>query len=356
MGALRRVFSQADKNCASLGADFEFLGRSRARASPRNRPRNSKSAAQSKRTLLDHPLLEAHNKELRKRVVDLLKQAFTVSRDSNLVFVCGGNDPSHMRQRFATYFPDNLADFEFFEPEFAMENYFLSGDPEPFNIGDFEELVGRLSHSIVLFPEGPGSFAELGYFSMQPELASKTVLVIDTDRQLNDSFISLGPAAKISSTSVFQPTIYTNYAAPNFDLIRERLKSRKPLSRNRKTVKYDKFSTVSDYDLFALVFEIIQLLRFSTSEDLFYMLNAIFKGNINKSKVRKLISILVGSKRLHEYGDLGHLLINEKARTFFKPRDGYREQLFEVNVSIAQIINAASNDFAGLREQLDHAG
>ena len=304
---------------------------------------------------MNHPLLEASNKELRKRVIELLKLGFTVIRDSNIVFVCGGNSPQHMRKQFYTYFADHMADFEFFEPEFAMENYLQSGDNIPFNIGDFEELVGRLSHSIVMFPEGPGSFAELGYFSMQSELAQKTVLVIDLDRQLNDSFISLGPAAKIAEKSIFQPTIYMDYDNPQFDLVHQRLVQRRPLSKYRKTVNFEKFSDVPDFDLFALIFEIVNLLQFATLEDVLFILSAIFKGSIGRSRILKLVSILVGSKRLSNFGILGHLIPASTATRFFEVKDGFRNQLAEVKISIAVLIDEAPADFQSLRDYLENA-
>ena len=109
-------------------------------------------------------------------MVHFLQNGYNIARQSNIVFVCGGTKPASMRKQFQVQFPKILPNFEFFEPEFAMKSYFTLDDTEPFDISDFEEIVGQLSHSIVLFPEAPGSFAEVGYFSMAPELARKTVL------------------------------------------------------------------------------------------------------------------------------------------------------------------------------------
>ena len=167
---------------------------------------------------MDHPLRGELHKSLRKRVVSLLEDGFSIARQSNIIFVCGGNEDASMRRQFQAVFPDVLPGFEFFEPEFAMKSYFTLGDRVPFDIAEFEELIGQLSHCIVIFPEAPGSLAETGYFSAKPELASKIVLAIDSKRQRNDSFISLGPAKRIHDVSIFQPNIQFNYENPDFSI------------------------------------------------------------------------------------------------------------------------------------------
>ena len=127
---------------------------------------------------MDHPLRSDNHKSLRKRLYELFKKGFTVPRQSNIVFVCGGSEPSDMRRRFQNQFDELMPGYEFFEPEFAMRKYWTLGDDKPFDITTFEELIGKLSHSIVIFPEAPGSFAETGYFSAISEIARKILLVI----------------------------------------------------------------------------------------------------------------------------------------------------------------------------------
>ena len=145
------MICQAVIDCANLGADFEQL---------------------------DHPLISDVHQDIRKRVIQFIQTSYLIIRQSNIVFVCGGSKPVDMRKRFQTYFGENLGEFEFFKPEFAMKNYFSEEDNQPFDIADFEKLVGELSHSIVIFPESAGSYAETGYFSAVPELASKTILAL----------------------------------------------------------------------------------------------------------------------------------------------------------------------------------
>ena len=43
-----------------------------------------------------------------------------------------------------------------------MNSIFSDELRELFDLADFEELVGEISYAIVVFPEGPGSYAETG--------------------------------------------------------------------------------------------------------------------------------------------------------------------------------------------------
>lgn len=124
---------------------------------------------------MDHPLRSDDHKSLRRRLYKLISNGFTIPRQSNIVFVCGGSEPHHMRRQFQDKFDTILPNHEFFEPEFAMRKYWTLGDSEPFDITTFEELIGNLSHSIVIFPEAAGSLAETGYFSARPEIAKKDI-------------------------------------------------------------------------------------------------------------------------------------------------------------------------------------
>ncbi|WP_147431148.1 retron St85 family effector protein [Oceanibaculum indicum] len=145
---------------------------------------------------MDHPLRSENYIELRRAVYKTIQEAFTIPRQSNIVFVCGGNDQQDMRRQFQDKFSTLLPGFEFFEPEFAMRKYLTLGDSEPFDITVFEELIGELSHSIVIFPEAPGSLAETGYFSAKEDIARKILLVMNEKHLTRDSFISIGPAKK----------------------------------------------------------------------------------------------------------------------------------------------------------------
>jgi hypothetical protein len=237
---------------------------------------------------LDHPLISDAQSELRRRVVQQLSAGYNIARSSQIVFVCGGNDPMHMRQKFKVYCDRKKPNFEVFFPEFAMNDYFSGPVTEQFDIADFENIIGRLSYAIVIFPEAPGSFAETGYFCLVDELSRKTILVLDAAYQNRDSFISMGPARKIGRSSVFEPNIVMNFKKPKFQDIVDRLGRIKP-SKSKRIMITDQKLNESEYDLFCLIYKIVELLRVSTFQDIIYMLRAITKSHISASLARKII-------------------------------------------------------------------
>ncbi len=295
-----------------------------------------------------HPVLDLQNSELRSRVVKLLSRGFFVLRQSTVVFVCGGNLPGSMRKRFEAVFSALLPEREFFEPEFAMQSYFQMGDTAPFDIAAFEAAISELSQAIVLFLEGPGSFAEAGYFSAFPDIAKKTLMVIDAKHQKGDSFISLGPAKIIQDTSIFQPNIQMSYDTPDFSVIATRLSDRIKLSKNRKAFVPGDFNQANAFELAGLIFEAVKLLKFATVEDLSAILLEVFPDGIDASRVIKITSILIGAGRLSAHGDLGHLRIVSSKSSFFILRDGTKELYDSVSIEVGGALLASEQEFSEL--------
>lgn len=297
---------------------------------------------------MDHPLRSDDHKSLRRRLYTLLKNGFTIPRQSNIVFVCGGNEPNDMRRRFQKEFDTLLPGYEFFEPEFAMRKYWTLGDSEPFDIATFEELIGNLSQSIVIFPEAAGSLAETGYFSAIPHIARKIILVIDADHLKHDSFISIGPAKRISDASIFQPNISFDYENPNFKLISQRLLDRATLQPTRRTVKIKAFSKMEIFEIFAIIQMLVSFLRIATVEDIEYILRGLFSGHIAPSKTKQIVSILVGSRRLIDVGEYGHLKSSDDDNLILRLRDGAKTEHDVLKVDLSAVYLGADPDFRAL--------
>jgi hypothetical protein len=270
---------------------------------------------------LDHPLILEENSKLRRRVIQLARSSYSVKREGNIVFVCGGSGPTDMRTRFRDYCFKHHPDFEIFFAEFAMRNYFSNGHREQFDLAAFEELVGELSHAIVLFPEAPGSYAETGYFSAVDKLASNTILAMDAHWQGKDSFISMGPARKIGAVSRFDPVIQTPYKQPAFEDIASRV-LRFPFSKTMKQLAVDTFRALSTYELFCLLHKCFSLLTIATIDDILFLVNGIFSGQISKPKIKHITSVLVGANYLIEIGTYGHYRADKTKGDLLKLRTG----------------------------------
>ena len=76
-----------------------------------------------------------------------------------------------------------------------------------YNLTVYEALVADLSDVVVIIPDSPGSFAELGYFGSVARVCSKMLIFFDKQyRALNNkSYILEGPgkAAKSHSAEVY---------------------------------------------------------------------------------------------------------------------------------------------------------
>lgn len=297
---------------------------------------------------MDHPLRSDHYKSLRRNLYKLISEGFTIPRQSNIVFVCGGSEPSDMRRRFQDEFEALLPGYEFFEPEFAMRKYWTLGDSEPFDITTFEELIGNLSHSIVIFPEAAGSLAETGYFSARPEIAKKILLAINAVHLAKDSFISIGPAKRIADASIFQPNIQFDYDNPNFKLISQRLLDRAPLHTTRRALQIKAFSEMDSFELFATIQTMVALLAIATVEDIEFFLRGLFSGHIGPSKTKQIVSILVGSGRIVEIGDYGHLKVSDEDNLILQIKDGAKTERDVLKVDLSAIYLGADPEFCSL--------
>ena len=299
---------------------------------------------------MDHPLLAEEHSDVRRRVVRLLSSGYNVRNSGNIIFVCGGNKPRQMRNKFKRYCKKNLPEFEIFFPEYAMENYFSDHVSEPFDIADFESLIGKLSHAIVIFPEAPGSFAETGYFSAVPHLAKKALLVMDLNRQGQDSFIMMGPAKKIGEQSVFQPVMQLNYKKPAFDDMAKRL-TRVRLNKNRKSLDCSKFDELTEYDIFCLIYQCAKILSICRISDILFMLRALSKAQVSPILTKKLTSILVGAEYFLPIGQYGHYAPNHEKNPLLGQRTGTPTEEDSLMLDLAIIYAASDPEFLELVEE-----
>lgn len=301
---------------------------------------------------MEHPLLSADNKALRLRVLQLIKEGYSVPRSSNILFVCGGNAESDMRPRFLTFCNSLDHEFEIFQPEFAMENIFSDGGHIQFNIADFESLVGELSRAIVVFPEAPGSFAETGYFSAIERLAKKTVLVLDVGRQKGDSFISMGPAKLIEEKSLFYPVIQSSYSEPDFMLVFERIRNRHKESK-MKFFEVNKFSDLTSFELLCLVLVTVELLQICTVDNVEFILDGIFKRRTVKKRILQIFSVLVGADFLRPAGQFGHFVLSQKKSMGLRIRDGFLQERNAIVFELAEILLVDAGDLNNLLESAE---
>jgi hypothetical protein len=270
---------------------------------------------------MSHPFLHPKAKVLLKRVAQAFcEQDAFILQDSNIVFVCGGpmDDGRNMRPQFCKYARTELKDFRIFLAEDAQKDYVLHIEPEFHNIAEFEKIIGEVSTCVILFPESPGSFAELGYFAGIDKLRRKLLIVSNAALQGRDSFIALGPIDRADADSKFKKAIQLPYSHKSkFDLVKERLDERVP-SHNRKRFRAQQYRDLTIQQKFYSVFEIIFLFQAVEFEAVEYVFRSIWT-NANRTEIHQLLSILVAADYVRRGGqERNYFCVNREARSFFE--------------------------------------
>ncbi|WP_392552949.1 retron St85 family effector protein [Orbus wheelerorum] len=118
----------------------------------------------------------------------------------NSVFLCGGDikNESCFRYKLKQLFSSYLR-YELMYPETIFDDL-LSGQTR-FSLLEMENILAASVDAIVIIPESPGSFAELGAFSNNPLLSNKMVVLSHNKYKKNKSFINYGPLRLVKSST-----------------------------------------------------------------------------------------------------------------------------------------------------------
>ncbi|MET2850383.1 retron St85 family effector protein [Vibrio owensii] len=129
-----------------------------------------------------------------KDIVEVIKERIFVplTAKKTTVFLCGGaiDDKTNGRSRMASIFDANSR-YELLYPEDIFDD--LLAGPGQHSLLHLENILANCVDAIVLFPESPGSFAEIGAFSNNPRLAQKLIVLSNKNYKTNKSFINYGP-------------------------------------------------------------------------------------------------------------------------------------------------------------------
>lgn len=176
-----------------------------------------------------------------------------------------------------------------------------------------ESELAALADLVVIIVESPGTFAELGAFSLSDPLRRKVLPIVDTQYRNQPSFITTGPLRWIDADSTFAPGIYVSLSRilMAIDEIQERI-TRIPKAH---TVKIEDLATSPKHLLFFLC-DLIAVIYPATIEMVEHYL-----GRIAPSRLSSDISVstLVGlgvAMQLLKHKDV---LTRDGKQTFFWP-------------------------------------
>ena len=135
--------------------------------------------------------------EFAKDIIDKFVLPYEERRYS--IFLCGAdlNSPTSLRKRIADAISYNpkYAQADLLYPEDLFERFLY--DRKSGDLLSLELLLAKSVDIVVVVPESPGSFAELGAFSANQQLASKIVCVGNSQYKRDSSFINLGPIKQL---------------------------------------------------------------------------------------------------------------------------------------------------------------
>ncbi len=108
------------------------------------------------------------------------------------IFLCGGDvsNEKYGRHKMAAIF-SKYRRYEILYPEDLFDDL-LAGQGH-YSLLSLENMLAEAVDVIIIFPESPGSYAELGAFSNNIELAKKLICIQDNKYKHKKSFINYGP-------------------------------------------------------------------------------------------------------------------------------------------------------------------
>lgn len=274
-----------------------------------------------------------------KRILENVKTLFSSGRISyslhkHFCFVCGAREnilpdgTASLRATFSDYLSRNSPTHSVL-PIFAEDaiDEFLGGAVGSFlDLGRFEDLVASIVDSILIFPESPGSFTELGFFAPKIELRTKTLVATKENYQGN-SFINLGPMPLYNNDSIYRPMPLV--LSGNLELGFQQLVERLTAQTNKKKYR-DRFESGSSFDeltpksQLVVTYEMIRLFGYITESNLRQVIHSTF-GKYDIDRVRRLLAILV-AMNFSSRNDLGDYFTTQDPSRLFE----YDTDRFEV--------------------------
>lgn len=195
-----------------------------------------------------------------------------IERPKPDIFLCGGADTTSARHLFMKF---AKKEHDFSSRVVLAEEVITSWfRPDSYsNLLELEEDLASIASIIPIFLESPGSFAEIGSFASNKELAKKVLVLQNEEFSRNESFINLGPLHKIRTTNGDDSVLCYSYK--NID---EYFSDIKDNIIERLRVKEKKFYSSKLGDISILIIELLRIAQLAKKQDIKL---ALSEANIN---------------------------------------------------------------------------
>lgn len=119
------------------------------------------------------------------------------------IFLCGADisKKEMLRNQIAQSLSESNYSFlyDIIYPEEIFEE--LLYGTRSYDLLSLENLLAESVDAVVLIPESPGSFAELGAFAINEKLRNKLICIVDEKYEKDKSFINKGPLKLVKNTN-----------------------------------------------------------------------------------------------------------------------------------------------------------
>ncbi|EAT6679566.1 UDP-3-O-(3-hydroxymyristoyl)glucosamine N-acyltransferase, partial [Salmonella enterica] len=133
-----------------------------------------------------------------KKSIDTIRNIIIngINDTKKVIFICGKDKSDKESYRFKiSQLLERNTNYQLAYPEDLFEDLFedlLEGQANN-SLLSLEQQLAEAVDLIILIPESPGSFAELGAFSTRKELAEKMLVLRQNKYKADKSFINHGP-------------------------------------------------------------------------------------------------------------------------------------------------------------------
>jgi hypothetical protein len=227
---------------------------------------------------LSHPRYVRVRDEL---VLHLKADSYRFRKLKHVAFLCGGAN-SARRDTLKAYLRKTHTDFLIFYAEPIWAEIAKQGTTAL----QMEAELASLADVVVIIVESPGTFTELGAFSLSDALRPKLLPIADQEHEHSDSFIRTGPLAWVDADSLFKPTIYVKLKTilESADQIAERL-ARIPRA---KPTKIADLSADRKHLLF-FICDLVSVICPADIETISYFVEAIC--GVQRAQVEQLVGL-----------------------------------------------------------------
>lgn len=234
------------------------------------------------------------------------------------IFICGAdkNDITKNRYKISQLLQDKWLKkwIEFIYPEDIFEELLYSSESK--DLLSLEGLLAKTVDIILMIPESPGSFAELGAFANDENLRKKMICILDSKYKKHKSFINQGPIKLVRKANKSN-VVYIDFE----DIENEIEKITSAISKFRRFFTFEKEVNLLQADNFLL--PAIYLLEPVDKKSLSKIIEYTLDDKENAFQITQAALTSLNRKNFIEQTPNGYRLSILGKEEFFKYKERY---------------------------------